>query len=102
MSTLSQHLDQAIAQSQELITLAGKGDWDGFTVLEQARQSIVAQINTADVDESEIELLRDKLLQLIECNDQLEQACLAQRDEAMTQLRSIQQGAKVTKAYIDK
>lgn len=102
MSTLSQHLDQAIAQSQELITLAEKGDWDAFTVLEQARESIVAQINTSEVDESEVEQLRDKLKQLIECNDQLEQACLVERDAAMTQLRSIQKGAKVTKAYIDK
>lgn len=82
--------------------MAEEGDWDAFNVLEKARQSVVADINTSEVDVTQTEQVRHKLQQLIECNDQLERVCLAERDAAMTQLRSIQKGAKVTKAYVEK
>jgi len=100
--SLSQNLDQATQQTVELTALAEAGDWDAFNDLEQKRQTIVAEINTAEIDESDTQKIRQQLQQLIELNDQLERVCLAERDSAMTQLRSMQQGVKVTKAYADK
>ncbi|WP_438971094.1 flagellar protein FliT [Methylophaga sp.] len=102
MSSLSQNLDQAIKHSLSLITLAEAGDWDAFGDIEKQRQAVVAAINTDDVELSEAEQVREQLKRLIELNDQLEKVCLSERDVAMTQLRSMQKGAQVTKAYGDK
>lgn len=102
MHSVSENLDTAIQQSMELIALAEANDWDHFNELEASRQAIVEEINTADLDPTEVQLTRHKLQQLIELNDQLERVCLAERDAAMTQLRSMKQGAKVSKAYGEK
>jgi len=94
-------VEEAIEKSKQLLSLSEKSEWDQFFDLEDERQGVLKRINTKQIelsisDNSE---LYQQLTELMALNEQLEKVCSQQRTEIADELRKINQGNKVNKAY---
>jgi len=94
-------VEEAIEKSKQLLSLSEKSEWDQFFDLEDERQGVLKRINTKQIelsisDNSE---LYQQLTELMALNEQLEEVCSQQRTEIADELRKINQGSKVNKAY---
>ncbi|GAA0787664.1 flagellar protein FliT [Marinobacterium sediminicola] len=88
------------ADTQQLLTLAKAGDWDTFQQHEQARLTLVAQLEQIDIGSTaEAAQWRDRLLAIRRLNDQLMQLADAETSRLVKEKQAINKGRKMRNAY---
>jgi len=102
LSETLKRIEEAISLSKALIKLAEEQDWEKFAELETSRQALIAKIDTQTVNDPHLQnAVRLLLNELIELNRQLETRCSAERDQIVSQMKSLHQSKKASSAYTE-
>lgn len=90
-----------ISESERVISLSETDQWDDFSEQEQARQSLIKQLDLRNVNlsEQQDQELRRQMQSLIALNSQIELICAEKRSEIVSELKKLDQGSKAKKAY---
>jgi hypothetical protein len=90
-----------ISESERVISLSKKNQWDDFFAREQVRQRLIKQLDLRNVSLSEQQdrELRRQMQSLITLNSQIEGVCAQKRSEIVSELKKLDQGSKAKKAY---
>lgn len=101
MSDTLANIKLAISQSEQLLTMADNEQWEEFEKLESTRQTIIAQIQTNNLQllPQQHQLIQAQLAKLVELNQSLETKCGHQRQVLAKDMQKLNKGNKAIKAY---
>lgn len=95
-------LQQLIAQTQELLTLAASDQWDAFAELLAKRQTGIGELMASAPIQQPETLSAEaaaQLRQLQQLNEQLASSAQTRRESLVTELRQMGNAAKAINSY---
>jgi hypothetical protein len=95
----SDMIEQILAVSREMVTLAERGEWERVEVLQQERQQLIKDVFPLDASRIDQDFASETIQAILDLDKQLLQLALAQQKEIGTVLGKLNQGRQATKAY---
>lgn len=93
-------LKRALTLTEKLIFLVENEAWDEMETLAKEHADTIYQLHMVDVAVEESAEATQKMLTLMALNKQLQSRCVEKRGQSMSNLSQMNQGSKMTSAYL--